>query len=48
MIIEMFNEIPEAKTLVLTRIKKFGGVKWDRYLDMNNLVIQWVNDNLEE
>ena len=46
LIIEMLNEIPEAKTLVINRLRKFGGVKWYRYLDMSNPIIQWVNENL--
>lgn len=47
LIIEMFREIPEAETLIINRLKKLGGVKWHRYLDMSNPVIQWVNENLE-
>ena len=47
LIIEMFCEIPEAKTLVINRLKKLGGIKWYRYLDMSNPVIQWVDENLE-
>lgn len=46
LIIEMLNEIPEAKILVINRLRKFGGVKWYRYLDMSNPIIQWVNENL--
>ena len=41
------NECPTAKELVFNRLKKFGGVKWYRYLDMSNQVIRWVNENLE-
>ena len=48
LIIDMLNEIPEAKTLVINRLRKFGGVKWYRYVDMENPVIRWVNENLEE
>ena len=47
LIIEMLNEIPEAKTLVINRLQRFGGVKWYRYLDMSNPIIQWVNENLK-
>ena len=46
-IIKMLDECPTAKELVFNRLKKFGGVKWYRYLDMSNQVIRWVNDNLE-
>lgn len=46
-IIKMLNECPTAKKLVFNRLKKFGSVKWYRYLDMSNPVIQLVNDNLE-
>ena len=37
----------ETKERVFSRLKKFGGVKWYRYLDMRNPVIRWVNENLE-
>ena len=47
-IIKMLDECPDAKKLVLNRLKKFGSVKWYRYLDMSNPVIRWVNENLEE
>ena len=48
LIIDMRNEIPEAKTLVINRLRKFGSVKWCRYVDMENPVIRWVDENLEE
>lgn len=48
LIIYWLNDMPEAKSKVINRLKKFGGVKWYRYLDMNNPVIRWVNENLEE
>ena len=46
-IIEILNNKPLVKEKIFNRIKKFGGVKWYRYLDMSNPVIQWVNENLE-
>ena len=47
-IIDLLSNKPLVKERVFERLKKFGGVKWYRYLDMNNPVIQWVNKNLEE
>lgn len=47
-IIEAVEEKPELKKKVMNRLKLFGGVEWYRYLDMNNPIIQWVNENLEE
>lgn len=47
-IIYWLNEMPETKRKIINRIKKFGGVKWYRYLDMSNPVICWVNKNLED
>ena len=47
-IIEAIEQISGLKEKVMNRLNLFGGVKWYRYLDMSNLVIQWVNDNLEE
>lgn len=35
------------KLEVFNALKESGGVKWYRYLDMNNPVIRWVNENLE-
>ena len=46
-IIEILNNKPLVKERVFNPIKKFGGVKWYRYLDMSNPVIRWVNENLE-
>ena len=48
LMIEMLDENSEVKTLVFNRLRKMGGVKWYRYLEMSNLVIQWVKENLEE
>lgn len=47
-IIEILDGMPETKQRVFNRLRMFGGVKWYRYLDMNNPVIRWVNENLEE
>lgn len=47
-IIEAVEGKPKLKKKVMNRLKLFGGVEWYRYLDMNNPVIQWVNENLEE
>ena len=47
LIIHFLNENLETKERVFSRLKKFGGVKWYRYLDMSNPVIRWVNENLE-
>lgn len=46
-IIEILSNKPLAKEMVFGRLRKLGGVKWYRYLDMSNPVIQWVNENLE-
>lgn len=48
MIIEMLDEIKEARELIFNRLLKFGGVKFYRYLDMSNPVIQYVKKGLEE
>ena len=48
LIICFLNELPETKQRVFERLKRFGGVKWYRYLDMSNPVIRWVNENLED
>lgn len=45
-IIKMLDECPTARKLVFNRLRKLGGVKWYRYLDMDNPVIQWVNKNM--
>lgn len=47
-IIEILSNKPLVKERVFERLRKCGGVKWYRYLDMSNPVIQWVNGNLEE
>lgn len=47
-IIEILSNKPPVKERVFKRLRKLGGVKWYRYLDMSNPVIRWVNENLEE
>ena len=47
-IIERLEAMPETKEKAFRRIKKFGGVAWYRYLDMNNPIIRWVKENLKE
>lgn len=47
-IIQLLEENPDVKERAFRRLEMFGGVKWYRYLDMSNLVIRWVNENLEE
>lgn len=46
-IIEILSNKSLVKERVFGRLRKLGGVKWYRYLDMSNPVIQWVNENLE-
>ena len=46
-IIQLLEENLDTKERVLNRIKRCNGIKWYRYLDMSNPVIQWVNENLE-
>lgn len=48
LIIYFLNELPETKQRVFDRLRKFGGVKFYRYLDMSNSVIQYVKKGLEE
>lgn len=42
LIIYFLNELPETKQRVFNRLRKFGGVKFYRYLDMDNPVIRYV------
>lgn len=46
LIIYFLNELPETKQRVFNRLRKCGGVKFYRYLDMSNPVIQYVKENL--
>ena len=48
LIIQLFDDRPDTKEIAFNALKESGGVKWYRYLDMNNPVIRWVNENLEE
>lgn len=47
LIIQLFDDRPDIKEIAFNVLKESGGVKWYRYLDMNNPVIRWVNENLE-
>lgn len=48
LIIELLEEMPETKKSVFDRIRKFGGIKFYKYLDMDNEIIKYVNNNLAE
>lgn len=45
-IIDILEKAPETKQRVFNRLRKCGGVKFYRYLDVNNPVIQYVKENL--
>lgn len=45
-IIDILEKDPKTKQRVFDRLRKFGGVKFYRYLDMSNPVIQYVKENL--
>lgn len=47
-IIDILEKDRETKQRVFNRLRKFGGVKFYRYLDMSNPVIQYVKKGLEE
>ena len=47
-IIKLTEGVPGLKESVMQRLEYLGGVEWYRYLDMNNPVVQWVNDGLDE
>lgn len=47
LIIQMFDDKPDIKQMAFSKLKEAGGVTWYRYLDMDNPVIRWVNENLE-
>lgn len=47
-IIDILEKDPETKQRVFNRLRLFGGVKFYRYLDMSNPVIQYVKKGLEE
>lgn len=45
-IIDILEKNPETKWRIFNRLRKCGGVKFYRYLDMSNPVIQYVKENL--
>jgi hypothetical protein len=47
-IIDILEKDRETKQRVFDRLRKCGGVKFYRYLDMSNPVIQYVKKELEE
>ena len=47
-IIDILEKNPETKKLIFDRLRKCGGVKFYRYLDMSNPVIQYVKKGLGE
>lgn len=47
-IIDILEKDQETKQRVFDRLRKCGGVKFYRYLDMSNPVIQYVKKGLEE
>lgn len=48
LIIELLEDMPHTKKRVFDRIRKFGGVRFYKYLDMENELIKWVKSNLAE
>lgn len=48
LIIYFLNELPETKQQVFNRLLKCGGVKFYRYLDMDNPIIRYVKNSLSE
>ena len=48
LIIELLESMPETKKRVFDRIRKFGGVKFYKYLNMENEVVKYVKSNLAE
>ena len=48
LIICFLNELPETKQRVFDRLRKCGGVKFYRYLDMENPIIRYVKNSLSE
>lgn len=47
-IIELLENMPETKKRAFDRIRKFGGVKFYKYLNMDNELIKYVNSNMAE
>ena len=46
-IIDILDKDPETKQRVFNRLRKCGGIKFYRYLDMSNPAIQYVKKGLE-
>lgn len=46
LIIELLEDMPETKKKVFRRIKAFGGVKFYKYLNMENELIKYIKQNL--
>ena len=47
-IIDILEKNPETKRRIFNRLRKCGGVKFYRYLDMSNPVVQYVKKELED
>lgn len=47
-IIKLLENDSETKERIFGRLARFGGVKFYRYLDMENPVIKYVKDNLSK
>jgi hypothetical protein len=47
-IIPILESMPETKQRVFDRIRKFGGVKFYKYLNIENELIKYVKSNLAE
>ena len=47
-IIDILEKNPETKRRIFNRLRKRGGVKFYRYLDMSNPVVQYVKKGLED
>lgn len=45
-IIPMLENNPETKERIFQRIRKFGGVKFYRYLDMNTQIIRYIRKEI--
>lgn len=47
-IIPMLENNPETKERIFQRIRKFGGTKFYRYLDMDTRIIQYIRKEIED
>lgn len=47
-IIDILEKNPETKRRIFNRLRECGGVKFYRYLDMSNPVVQYVKKELED